>query len=282
MTPEQIERLLEAVEQINEAIHGLVTQATPDPYRDLKVFVLGLITALVAGWLSHWLTHRREGITRKVEEWERLKDWDEEGRKTDLRGTDLTPPWLWLRRRLPGRLATWLPAPRYLDLEEVNLGADKQYEKGVNLTRAKLPLVDLTDANLERANLRASNLENASLRYANLEAALLMEAKVKGARLESARLQEADLTDADLQGADLRQVNLQGANLRRANLQRANLQGANLKEAYLVAVEFQAADLQAANLQGAYLRGGELDKARWNDDTAWPEGYTPPTETIKV
>jgi uncharacterized protein YjbI with pentapeptide repeats len=278
VTPDQIARLLEAIEGLNRAVQDLVATSRPDLYRDFKVFLLGLVTALVAGWVSHWLSERREEGQRRLEEWERLKDWDEDGRKSDLRGTDLTPPRRWLRLRLPDSLASWLPVPRYLDLEEVNLGADKQYETGANLNRARLDLVRLGDANLEKASLRFASFEKADLEFANLRSALLLGTNLRGANLQYASLEEADLTDADLQGAHLGHANLQGADLRRANLKRADLARASLEEAYLMAVELPEANLCGANLRDAYLRGANLLNARWDGETVWPDGFTPPGE----
>lgn len=276
MTPEQIERLLEIITKLNEAVQTLAARSEPDPYRDLKVFVLGLATALVAGWVSHWLTGRREQGERKLEEWERLKGWEEDGRKADLRGTDLTPPWLWLHQKLPRLLTVRLPLPRYLDLEEINLGADKQHEKGANLTRAKMPLVNLADANLEKANLSFTDLEKACLEFANLRAALLRGADLRGARLRYARLDGADLSDADLQRADLEYADLRGADLRRVNFQSAKLASASLEEAYLMAINLREANLAGTSFREAHLRGADLRKARWDNETVWPEGFIPP------
>ena len=61
MTPEQIERLLKVLET-------LAATSRSDPYRDLKVFFLGIMTAFVAGYFSHWLTVRRQEEKRKLEE----------------------------------------------------------------------------------------------------------------------------------------------------------------------------------------------------------------------
>ena len=282
MTPEQIEQLLEAIKKLSEAVQTLAARSEPDPFRDLKIFVLGLATALLAGWVSHWLTERREQGTRKLEEWERLKGWEEEDRKADLRGTDLTPPWLWLHQKLPHPLSTKLPRPRYLDLEEINLGADKQHDKGANLVRAKMALANLANANLENANLSFIHLEKACLEFANLRATLLRGAELQGADLRYAKLEEADLSDANLQDADLGYADLQGADLRRVNLQHANLAGASLQETYLMAIDLEGANLAGTSFRDAHIRGANLRKARWDDETVWPERFIPPENSVKT
>jgi len=95
---------------------------------------------------------------------------------------------------------------------------------------------------------------------------------LKGARLRLANLQDADLWRANLQGAFLWGANLQGANLRSANLQDADVLDANLQLAYL----------EDANLQGTNLVFGNLQWAKYNDDTTWPQGFTPPPEAVNV
>lgn len=231
-----IQQLFEIIERQNERLVKLAVSSQPDPYHDIKLFFLGLMSALVAGYFSHRLEMRREEDRRKLEEWERLKDWARDGRKDDLRGTDLTPPLLWLRLRLPRRLTLWLPRSRYLDLERVNLRAGEEHEEGANLRRAKLPW----------ANLRF------------------------------AELQRVDLRDADLQGANLENANLQRANLQDADLRKADLCGTimGMTPAERIAIEGGLAPQEdvSANLAGTNLRGAIANhKTVWPDGFQVPD-----------
>jgi hypothetical protein len=91
----------------------------------------------------------------------------------------------------------------------------------------------------------------------------------------------------DLCGADLHGTELFGADLRGAELNKADLSGANLRGADLIWADLRGANLRGVNLGGANLRGTDLGGANleetvYNDDTEWPEGFTPPPEAIKV
>ena len=130
----------------------------------------------------------------------------------------------------------------------------------------------LHDGSLKRASLGGANLQSADLGDANLQEANLVNANLQGAFLADANLQEAFLGGANLQEAELRRANLQEASLFGANLQGAYLRDANLQEAYL----------RDANLQGAYLRDANLQGAKYNNATAWPEGFTPPPEAVNL
>ena len=83
-----------------------------------------------------------------------------------------------------------------------------------------------------------------------------------------------------------RHVRLRGADLSGARLDRilgedgdfreAKLIGASLVEADLRNADFTMADLRGADLFGCDLTGARLLKTTWDDDTRWPEGFTPP------
>ena len=68
-----------------------------------------------------------------------------------------------------------------------------------------------------------------------------------------------------LVGADLRGIDLNAANLSLANLHNAELCDANLNRA----------DLRGANLTGAHLVNTNLEKAKCNRFTTWPDGFDP-------
>jgi len=106
-------------------------------------------------------------------------------------------------------------------------------------------------------------------------------ADLTGAILIEANLVDADLTGANLKGADLRGANfycadLTGANLKGADLSDADLRGAILTDAILTDVILTRADLDGANLEGADLEGADLRGIKYDDDTVWSEGFTPP------
>ena len=114
----------------------------------------------------------------------------------------------------------------------------------------------------------------------------LLPAKIRGdlcgADLCEANLRGANLYRADLREANLRGANLWGANLRRAALYRANLHGADLCVANLCVANLRGANLYGAalcetDLRGADLCGANLREALWDEETCWPEGFTPPT-----
>ncbi|MCK6624650.1 MAG: pentapeptide repeat-containing protein [Anaerolineae bacterium] len=122
-----------------------------------------------------------------------------------------------------------------------------------------------------------------------------MEANLEGANLSEANLQYANLSKSDLRMAFLPGANLCYANLREANLYKANLKQADLrgykkrevtKEQAVSTVTIMArsagwlkdysedenkyTDLRTANLEGIDLNG-----AKYNNGTIWPEDFDP-------
>ena len=113
-------------------------------------------------------------------------------------------------------------------------------------------------------------------------------------------LRRADLEGADLRGvdlgrdkrtgkcADLSYANLRAAYLKEANLNSADLRGADLREARLRGANLEWAVLNSADLRGANLKGvikldtAKLRRTKYNNDTIWPEGFSPPPEAVKV
>ncbi|MFI6573964.1 pentapeptide repeat-containing protein [Nocardia fluminea] len=149
------------------------------------------------------------------------------------------------------------------DLADLSLpGADLHGARlsGADLSGADLPGADLHSANLNDANLNDANLFAADLQGAWLGGAKLTKAKLGGAKLIKAKLPLANLTGAKLIVADLNGANLYGAGLRGADLSRANLGGASLK---------------VADLTDAYLT-----EVRYDDETVWPYGFTPPADAV--
>ena len=109
---------------------------------------------------------------------------------------------------------------------------------GADLSRADLSGVDLSEARLRMVNLAEADLSSvylveANLRGVNLGGANLSEADLRGANLRGAYFAKANFTKADLAEADLSDANLSGTNLSGTNLSRATLVGTNLTGATL-------------------------------------------------
>ncbi len=111
------------------------------------------------------------------------------------------------------------------------------------------PFLSLTDLR----NARMSNRDWTGLvcQYANLARAWMPNVRLDGAYLT---------------GTDLRQAQMAGASLVGAKLNDAHLQGANLRNA----------DLRSADLTGACLDEADLTGVQTNQDTKWPDSFTPP------
>lgn len=124
----------------------------------------------------------------------------------------------------------------------------------------------------------------------DLGGADLMGADLIGAELVEANLCRAFLRKTFLRGANLLRANLTGADLGEANLADSNLTGANLTGANLIGASMWGANLLGANLRGTHLFGADLagtifldlavdlEDARWNETTRWPDGFEPPRE----
>ena len=141
---------------------------------------------------------------------------------------------------------------------------------GADLTGANLRDADLFWISLVKADLRKANMSWATLLDANLTEANLTEANLTGALMAGANLSKADLTDANLSEADLSEADLTQADLTGANLFWADLRGADLNP-----VNLRGADLRLADLSGADLSPGNLIRAKYDDETKWPDGLDP-------
>ncbi len=106
-------------------------------------------------------------------------------------------------------------------------------------------------------------------------------------RLRGFDLSKQNLSDLNLAKADLRGTDLHGANLSKANLTGADLTVTDLSEAYLLQADLSGshlnrADLTSTNLFGTNLDEANLTQAIYNNSTIWPEGFTPPSNAIKI
>jgi uncharacterized protein YjbI with pentapeptide repeats len=165
---------------------------------------------------------------------------------------------------------------------------------GANLVGKNLWAIKLTDANLTDANLTDAKLPYAKLKNANLRGADLTGANLKGAYLKNVKYNtltvwpdsvrdvlrmwrgDKDLTDVDLTHADLEEANLTGADLTSADLTGAKLRSADLTGAILT-----DAKLRSADLRYAILSDTNLEDIDYDEDTIWPDGFTPPFLTIR-
>ena len=50
----------------------------------------------------------------------------------------------------------------------------------------------------------------------------------------------------------------------------------------LKGADLRGADLRSADLRGADLRETDLSMARYDANTRWPEGFTPPSEAVRI
>lgn len=206
-------------------------------------------------------------------DWEAIRNWAQEIRPALLEGSPSTGSSVVLRGAVL-RYAAMSGADlgradlRGSDLFEANLsGADLH---GANLSESnlrgtKLQKVDLDNANLEKAGLDGAHLNEANLRNVNLSSASMMGTFLSRANLEQANLSQAILNGANLHHANLRGANLSQADLNWADFSYANLDGASLSETSLGWTNFSHVDLSQTNLQNA----------RYNSGTKWPEGFSP-------
>jgi Pentapeptide repeats (8 copies) len=138
------------------------------------------------------------------------------------------------------------------------------------LGRQELPIDLPQPLDLRSTDLRHADLIDAQLPGADFERAQLWSADLRGARLREVNFFEADLNQANLGGADLQGASFVHAELYDAGLQDAQLQGADLRSA-----ELEGANLRGAQLQEANLARSRLREARYNNKTAWPDGFDP-------
>ena len=74
---------------------------------------------------------------------------------------------------------------------------------------------------------------------------------------------------------DFGSVDLSDRNLRDIDLSNADLSEATLTGAVLVGADLEGVNLEGANLTGAYLYAADLQDAKANEDTTWPDGFDP-------
>ena len=138
------------------------------------------------------------------------------------------------------------------------------------LRNANLQGADLSNAYLRDFNLSGCRLHNCKLFQADLSRAVLHRAKLYRANMNQSHLWRTDLTEANLSGA-----NLEGAKLHETIFHKAHLIDANLSNVDIKEANFREANLCRANLSGATLINADFDKAKYDDYTQWPAGFSP-------
>jgi serine/threonine protein kinase, bacterial len=113
---------------------------------------------------------------------------------------------------------------------------------GLDLSKAHLPGITLSNANCSQINLQGANLA--------------------GGKFEK----------ADLSGAVMKDAVLSKGYFSYANLQNADLRGADLSEAYLNYANLHGANLCGANLKGVKVSDDQLNQAKTNFMTVFPNG----------
>ena len=132
-------------------------------------------------------------------------------------------------------------------------------EESIDLSNARLRMINLNGIPHHGANLSGADLSNANLSGANFRGI-----PHHGANLSGADLSNTDLTNAELSNANLSNANLSNADLRYVDFLNVDLSNANLSNADLRRVDFLNADLSNANLTSANLIGANLTDAHLN------------------
>ncbi|WP_059017200.1 pentapeptide repeat-containing protein [Mycobacterium sp. M26] len=148
---------------------------------------------------------------------------------------------------------------------------------------------DLQLENLRFVRDRSWDTPDDARRFAEFDLAgqNLVELRLAGSDFARADLTEANLSGSDLSKANLARATLQGTNLTRADLREAYLGperipdapdqlGADLTGADLRYADLSGADLGRANLTGAMLDHAILTNVFYDQQTIWPQGFTPP------
>jgi serine/threonine-protein kinase len=102
---------------------------------------------------------------------------------------------------------------------------------GLDLSKAHLPGITLSNANCSKINLQGANLAGGKFERADLSGAVMKDAVLSKGYFSYANLQNADLRGADLSEAYLNYANLHGANLCGANLKGVKVSDDQLNQA---------------------------------------------------
>ena len=106
-----------------------------------------------------------------------------------------------------------------------------------------------------------------------------MNTTLSGAKLSKANLSGALLVNTDLSGADLSGATLEDARMNSVLLNGTRLNGANMQNPIIVEIlsRNSGAELTDITVDSFIV---DLQGAHYDQDTLWPEGFTPPVETV--
>lgn len=116
------------------------------------------------------------------------------------------------------------------------------------------------------------DLSNLSLTSANLPGAVWENTNFSGSNLQNANLGKGKFLKTNFTEATLRGANLAKGQFPHANLQSADLRGANLSNAQLQNANLMGANLCGANLRGAAISDEQMNMAKTNFLTIFPNG----------
>lgn len=148
----------------------------------------------------------------------------------------------------------------------------------------------------QEMDLEGQNLSGLSLSKADMQGAI-----IKGGKLPGTDLREADLSHAKLKNtsisrsnfamADLSYASVPSSSVSHSDMRGANLHLVNFQRTFLKHVDLTGADLTLARLEGALLENVVLTDAKligvggetvcYDDETTWPEGFSPPPMNVE-
>jgi len=116
-----------------------------------------------------------------------------------------------------------------------------------------------------------SHFTNARFTECHLE-----DANFKSQELMSARFELCSIVDARFQNAQLGYCSFDGSDLRGAKFINAKVAHCSFVGADLRNANFFAADISGSDFRMADLSGARFDRTRYDEHTAWPEGFMVP------
>jgi uncharacterized protein YjbI with pentapeptide repeats len=131
----------------------------------------------------------------------------------------------------------------------------------LDFKNAKLAGIDLSDRDLQGCTFEGANLRKASL---------------WSCKVETAKFAHADLTDARMAFIHADSASFEGAKLRGCDIHIATLTNVRFRGADLTGAKLDFSWLEGADFTGATLQDVDFTRARYNERTIFPKGFTPP------
>ena len=152
-----------------------------------------------------------------------------------------------------------------------NISLSGEFEEA-DFRRADLRNAKITNANLVRANLEGARLQGIrEVNGVNFTGAKMRGIKLKGGNLEGGIFVGVDAVDVGFRDVTLNGAIFRGAGLAKADFRNQNtLDNVNFEYASLKEADFRGADLSRARLMEADLNG-----ARYDEQTIFPQGFSP-------